>query len=259
MSPNNIKAAMLRGETVVAMWSSTGSPDLAEAAVHRGWPTILIDNEHGVGNLDTAVAIHRAVLAAGGDCIIRVPSSDPTHLKLVADRGFRSIMVPMINTAADAKAIADATRYPPRGMRGYAAPVVRGSYFGANGSYMRTAHEDFLLIAQIEHKDAVDNIKEIAAVDGIDCLFLGPNDMAGSIGKLEELDHPDVLALCERVEKETLAAGKLFGSIVRPERPPVKLKEVGCTLIAGPSDLSIFLKGAVDARADFPFIKNPAD
>ncbi|GAB5373630.1 MAG: aldolase/citrate lyase family protein [Acuticoccus sp.] len=250
MTPNPIIAALGRGETIVAMWLETGSPDLAEAAVHRGWPVILVDNEHGVASLDDAVAIHRAVRSAGGEVILRVPSDDPTYLKLVLDRGFRAVMVPMVNTKEAAKALADACYYPPRGNRGYAAPIVRASGYGANPDYRRDAHDDLLLIAQVEHVEAVDNIAEIAATDGIDALFIGPNDLAGSIGKLEELDHPDVLALCERAEEAILKSGKYLGSITRPTRNTAELHKRGCRIIAGPSDIGIFLAGATAAHKD---------
>lgn len=251
MTPNPILAALKRGETIVAMWLQTGSPDLAEAAVQRGWPWLLVDNEHGVASLDKAVEIHRAVRAVGGEVILRVPSTDPAYLKLVLDRGFRAVMVPMVNTAEAAKALADACYYPPRGSRGYAAPVVRASGYGANRDYRRDAHDDLLLIAQIEHVDAVENIAQIAATDGIDALFIGPNDLAGSIGRLEELDHPDVLALCEKAEEAILKSGKYLGSITRPGRTTAELHKRGCRIVAGPSDISLFLAAASAAHDEY--------
>lgn len=254
MMPNPVKAALRRGETVKLMWSSTGSPDLAEAAVHIGWPFILIDTEHGVSGLDSAVAVHRAVLSAGGDAVIRVPSADPTHLKRVLDRGFRSIMVPMVNTPEDAKALVAACRYPPRGRRGYAASVVRASAYGTVPDYVANANDDLLLIAQIEDIGAVDRIPEIAAVEGIDSLFLGPNDLAGSMGLLERLDHPDAMAAYERVEEKVLASGKWLGEIPRPGRTPEELHRAGCRLIAGPMDIKIFLTGAKAALEEFSFL-----
>ena len=251
MTPNPILEALKRDETVVAMWLETGSPDLAEAAVHRGWPTILIDNEHGVASLEQAVTIHRAVRSAGGEVILRVPSADPALLKLVLDRGFRAIMVPMVNTVEAAQELARVCYYPPLGSRGYAAPIVRASGYGANRDYRRNCHDDLLLIAQIEHVDAVENIADIAATPGIDALFIGPNDLAGSIGRLEELNHPDVLALCERAEQQILQSGKWLGSIVRPGRSAADLSKLGCRLVAGPSDIGIFLAGADAAHEQF--------
>jgi 4-hydroxy-2-oxoheptanedioate aldolase len=253
MHENPIKAALKRGETVCAMWVSTGSPDVVEAAVRLGWKAIIVDNEHGVADLDGAVALHRAALAAGGDIILRIPSYDPTMLKLVLDRGIRSIMCPMVNSAEEAEAFVAACRYPPRGRRGYAAPIVRGSGWGTVPNYKDTAHEELLLIAQIEHREAVPNIAAMAAVDGIDALLLGPNDLAGTYGKLEKLDDPEMLALYEEVEKAVVASGKWFGSIVRPGRTPRELHEVGCRIIAGPSDIGLFLGAAREALAEFTF------
>ncbi|MEM8852996.1 MAG: aldolase/citrate lyase family protein [Pseudomonadota bacterium] len=253
MPPNPILAALKRGETVTAMWSETGSPDLAEAAVRIGWKVIVIDNEHGVASLDKAVEIHRAVLSAGGDVIIRVPSVDPVHLKQVLDRGFRSIMAPMVHDVATAELLVDACRYPPFGSRGYAAPIVRASGYGTTPDYVKTANDELLLIAQIEHKDAVENLADIAAVDGINALLLGPNDLAGSHGLLERLDHPDMMALYERVEKETIASGRWFGSICRPGRSARDLHELGCRIIVGPADIGLFLAGAREALDEFQF------
>ena len=253
MTPNPIKAALQRGETIIGMWHATGSPDLAEAAVKIGWNVLFLDNEHGIANLETAVDIHRAALAAGGDVIIRVPSADPVHLKRVLDRGFRSIMVPMVNSADEARALANACRYPPRGQRGYAAPIVRGSGWGTETEYTQKAHEELLLIAQIEHIDAVDDVAAIASVDGIDAIFIGPNDLAGSMGLLERLDDPRVLEACAKVEQETLSAGKVLGSIPRPGRSVQDLHDLGCRLVAGPGDIMIFLEGARAARKTFAF------
>ncbi len=248
---NPIKAALKRGEVVPGIWCHTGSPDLAEAAARLGWPSVYVDLEHGPIGLDQAVHIHRAVLSAGGDVVLRVPSNDPVVLKHALDRGFRTIMVPMVNSAAEAEALANACRYPPAGERGYAAAVVRGSGYGVMEGYLARANDELLLIAQIEHVEAVPKIAEIAAVPGIDALFIGPNDLAGSIGKLERLGEPDVLALCETVERETLASGVYLGSILRPGRTYGDLVKVGAQLIAGPSDVALFVEGARGALAGF--------
>ncbi|MEM9223177.1 MAG: aldolase/citrate lyase family protein [Pseudomonadota bacterium] len=251
MQPNPIRAAMASGNTVIAMWMALGSPEIAEAAVRHGWRTLLVDNEHGASNLDRAVEIHRAALSGGGDVILRVPSANPDYLKHVTDRGFRTIMAPMINTAEDAETFTKACRYPPLGTRGYSAPTVRASGYGADPNYRARSHEDLLLIAQIEHTEAVKNLDAIAAVDGIDVLFTGPNDLAGSIGQLENLGHPDVLALCEKVEETVLKSGKWLGSIPRPGRTAQELHALGCRLIAGPLDINIFTAGARAALDDY--------
>ena len=253
MTPNPIKAALRRGETVRGLWIQSGSADIAEAAVRHGWRVLFVDNEHGASDLGAAVAIHRAALSAGGDVVLRVPAADPVILKHALDRGFRSIMAPMIEDAAAAKGFAQASLYPPRGRRGYAAGVVRASGFGADGGYAREGHDDLLLIAQIESLAAAAAIPGIAAVEGIDMLFLGPNDFSGTMGMLERLGAPEVLEALEKAENAILASGRWLGSIPRPGRTARELHERGVRMIADPSDIALFCAAASAALASYDF------
>ncbi len=189
---NRLKRQLAEGQTIRALWCEIGSPALAEAAVYSGWPVILVDNEHGTASLETTAHMVRAIEAAGGQAIVRVPWNDQIYLKRILDLGVRSLMIPMICDRAAAEAAVASCRYPPQGLRGYAAPIVRASQYGMNTNYIHEASDELLLIAQIEHVDAIPNIADIAAVDGIDLLFIGPNDLAGSAGKLERLDEPGV-------------------------------------------------------------------
>ena len=149
--------------------------------------------------------------------ILRVPEGSDALLKRVLDRGFRSIIVPMVNSAQEAARIAAACRYPPLGRRGYAAPVVRGSGFGSVPGYaLHAAAEELLLIVQCEHADAVAGIEALAAVDGVDMVFIGPNDLAGSMGLLEQLEAPALHAAFQRVEQAVAASGKMLGTITGP-------------------------------------------
>jgi 4-hydroxy-2-oxoheptanedioate aldolase len=127
---NRLKARLKAGETVCGAWLEFGSTDVAEAMVRCGWDVIVVDCEHGCAGVEAAGELIRAVEAAGGDAILRVPVGDDATLKRALDRGARSIMVPMVNDAATARQVASACRYPPLGRRGYAAPIVRASGFG---------------------------------------------------------------------------------------------------------------------------------
>ncbi|MCF3642069.1 aldolase/citrate lyase family protein [Rhizobium sp. TRM95111] len=212
---NRIKQRLLAGEFVTGAWSEMGSPDNAEAMVRNGWPVILIDGEHGIGDLEQWVAVARAVEAAGGDVILRVPHAEQWMLNRALDRGFRSILVPRVNSAQEARAIAGFCRYPPHGSRGYAAPIVRASGFGARSGYaLEEAHHELLLMIQCEHVDAVENIAEIAAVPGIDAIFIGPNDLSGSISHLERMLEPEPQALIKKVEAECDRQGRMLATIL---------------------------------------------
>lgn len=247
---NRLKARLTAGETVCGAWLEFGSPEVAEAMVRAGWDVIVVDCEHGCAGVEAAAGLIRAVEGAGGEAILRVPSGDDATLKRALDRGARSIMVPMVNDAATARQVATACLYPPLGRRGYAAPIVRASGFGAVADYRANAHEDLFLMAQIEHVSAVEDFEAIMATPGVDMGFVGPNDLAGSIGLLERLDHPDVLAQLGRIEAAARAGGKLLGTITGQGRGWKALETLGYRLIVGPNDISMLTAAARAAAAE---------
>lgn len=247
---NRLKQRLLSGETVTAAWSEMGSPDNAEAMASNGWPVIVIDGEHGIGDLETWVAIARAVEAAGGEVVLRVPEATEALLKRVLDRGFRSIMVPQVNTAEHAAAIASWCRYPPVGRRGYAAPIVRASRHGAVADYARRAHEELLLLVQIEHHEAVANLAAISAVPGVDMLFVGPNDLSASIDRLETMEAEETQAMLKHVEAEASRLGAMLGTVTGGGRTIGDLARLGYRLIVAPNDVSLLVAGARAAAAE---------
>ncbi|UPA27636.1 HpcH/HpaI aldolase family protein [Shinella oryzae] len=247
---NPIKQRILAGETVTAAWSEMGSPDNAEAMVMNGWPVIVIDGEHGIGGIEEAVHVARAVEAAGGEVVMRVPDGSETTLKRVLDRGIRSLIVPQVNTADYARSIAEFCTYPARGRRGYAAPIVRASRYGARPDYASNAHDELLLMVQIEHHQAVENLAAIAAVPGIDMLFVGPNDLAASIGKMERMLEPEPQALLKTIEDGAAKAGKPLGTIVGAGRDFADLARLGYRFIIGTNDVSLIVNGARQAAAE---------
>lgn len=241
---NHIKEMLQNGQTVRSIWAETGNSAIVEAAVHAGWPVILIDNEHGTASLETTIHMVRAIESAGGHAIVRIPWNDRVYLKKILDLGIQSIMIPMICDKAEAESAVAACRYPPQGYRGYAAPMVRASQYGANPEYAKEANDDLLLIAQIEHVDAIPNISEIADVDGIDLLFIGPHDLAGSMGKLECLKDKDVRDAIVEIEDRIVNSGALMGTLPQPGVSLAQLQERGHRLIIGPADIGIFMDSA---------------
>ena len=243
-NPNRLKARLAAGETVTGAWLEFGSPDVAEAMVRAGWDVIVVDCEHGAAGLESAWGLIRAVEAAGGEAVLRVPDLTEATFKRALDRGARSIMAPMVNDAATAAQVASFCRYPPLGRRGYAAPIVRASGFGARPDYRATAHEELLLMVQVEHVDAVRDLEAIAAVPGVDMAFVGPNDLAGSIGLLERLTDPKVAALLDDIERRAAAAGLMLGTITGEGRDWAALTRLGYRLIVGPNDISLLTAAA---------------
>lgn len=245
---NRLKARLAAGETVCAAWLEFGAPEVAEALVHSGWNVIVIDCEHGSAGLEDGMKLIRAVEAAGGEAVVRVPDGQEATLKRALDRGVRSLMVPMVNSPEIAASVAAFCRYPPLGRRGYAAPIVRASDYGVRADYAATAHEELLLMVQIEHIDAVRDLDAIMAVPGVDMGFVGPNDLAGSMNLLERMEDPASLAALAEIENKADARGAMLGTIVGAGRGYADLRKLGYRFIVGPNDISL-LVGAARAAA----------
>jgi 4-hydroxy-2-oxoheptanedioate aldolase len=238
-----LKRRLADGESLLGVWIETGSAVNAEILAGLGFDFLLIDLEHGQGDVGDAIAMLRA--GANAPCVVRVPSADPTFLKRILDAGASALMVPSVESAAEAEAVVQACRYPPRGRRGYAASAVRASGYGVDVGYMRRAHDDLLLIVQIESAAAVARAAEICAVDGVDAPFLGVNDMAGSIGCLEELDHPDVRVLVREAQAAMRASGKPMGTVPRTGAGWRDLLESGYQFIPFASDVGLLREGGL--------------
>jgi len=234
---NGLKKKLNDGKAVIGMWASLANSTVAEMASHVGYDFIIIDNEHGQMTLETTIDMLRAVETGPAEPMVRVPGQDPDFLKRLLDAGVCSFMVPMVNTAEQAQAIVSACRYPPRGVRGYAAPAVRGSRYGIDEDYLDWAHEELFLCLQIETTEAVGNAEAIAAIDGVDMLFIGASDLSGSLGVLGQTAHPDVLAEMEKVKQAAGKHGKTLGTIPRPGTTTAELAKDGYLLGAGSVDI----------------------
>jgi 4-hydroxy-2-oxoheptanedioate aldolase len=244
--PNTLKARLKAGESVYGAWVGSCSPGNTEILGHVGFDFLVIDQEHGAGEMADAVAALQAAESSGTPCIVRAPWNDPIWLKRILDAGAEAVMIPSVENAALAAAAVRACRYPPQGTRGYAAGVVRASTFGLEPNYIDKANENLLIVVQIESAAAVEHADEICAVEGVDVVFIGVNDLAGSIGRLEQLDHPDVRSLVRRVEDIILASGKPMGTVPSAGASWKQLFERGYRMVVGPHDI-ILLRDAARA------------
>jgi len=157
-----MKRKLLQGHNVLGCWTSFGSPQIAELLAMTGFDFLLFDQEHGLGDSTSLVALLQAIAPTATSSVVRIPSNDPVYLKRVLDAGVEGVMIPQVETAAEAKAAVDACRYPPRGRRGSSIGSCRASNYGiAAGEYRKTADDEVLIIAQIESVKAVENIDAI--------------------------------------------------------------------------------------------------
>ncbi len=176
------------------MWVSSGSPLVAEICAGAGLDWVLIDMEHSPNGLEAVLAQLQAVAAYPVTPVVRVPIGDVVTIKQVLDLGAQNILVPMISSAAEAQAVVDAVRYPPRGRRGVGSALARSARWNRVDGYLADADAYVSVFVQVETAGGVDNAAAIAAVDGIDGVFVGPSDLAASMGLLGQQTHPDVTA-----------------------------------------------------------------
>jgi 4-hydroxy-2-oxoheptanedioate aldolase len=249
---NKLKRRLAAGDQLYGVWLGMGDPGVAELLAWSGYDFAIIDQEHGQGALTDAVALMRACATAGCPVIVRVPWNDQVYLKRILDAGASSIMIPMVETAEEARAAVAACRYPPAGRRGYAAPAMRCSRYGFIPDYRARANDELLLLAQIESAAAAAAAEAICSVDGIDMGFIGVNDMGGSIGRLEQLDLPEVRALVDQAEAGIRRAGKPLGTVPSSGADTLALFRNGYQLVGGAGDAPLLREAA---KADISRIR----
>ena len=231
------------GERLFGTWCNLGSSIAAEIAGLSGFDWVLIDLEHGSGDYGDLVHQIQAVSATPAAPVVRIAWNDPVAFKRVLDLGASGIMVPYVQSAEEAAAAVRAMRYPPAGVRGVAL-LNRATSFGAGfGDYVQRADRELLTIVQIETPRAVENAAEIAAVDGVDVLFVGPLDLSTGLGVQGRYDEPVYLEALDRVARAAARAGKASGILLLGSQALAATVERGMTFIALGSDGGLVANG----------------
>jgi len=249
---NPLKQRFSESGTLFGLWLSLGSADAAEALAHAGFDWLCIDMEHSPNDSADVVAQRRAIAAAHlpSEPIVRVPAAEGWIVKRVLDAGARTLMFPNVESAADAQRIVRLTQYPTAdvrdGLRG-AAGAVRAAAYGMRRDYMTTANAQIATIVQIESAAALEAVDAIAATPGIDCLFIGPADLAASLGHLGDSKHPDVQAAIDRVVAAAKRAGIASGIFALDVASARQYAQAGIKVIALASDAMWLLKATRQA------------
>lgn len=233
-----------RPRAMLGLWQALATPYTAEICARAGFDWLLFDGEHAPNTAQTLLAQLQAVTPFPLHPIARVPIGDPVHIKQYLDIGFSTLLVPMVDSADQARAIVAASRFPPRGTRGVASATSRASGFGSDANYLKDAHDRVGIIAQIESGAALEQVEAIAAVEGIDGLFVGPADLAASLGHLGHPRHPDVQAAIESARLAIAAAGKPAGIFALDADDARHRAEQGFTFISIGTDIGLLAKGA---------------
>lgn len=243
---NTLKRRLAAGKKALGCWLQGESILAAELVGCVGYDFAIIDHEHAPGNFVSAIGLIQAASANGTTVMMRVPWNDMVYLKRALDTGIEGVMIPMVETAEQARAAVAACRYPPRGIRGNATGSIRGADFGlSQRKYLETCHDNLVIMCQVETVKTVENIPDIARVEGVDVLFIGPNDLAASIGKPSRFDDREAMALLHRAEQAIKGAGKLMAAVPFGPYSWQDLFDRGYDLVVGAGDLALIRNGAL--------------
>ena len=229
---------LLRQKTPLGTWLMAAAPTTGEALGHTGFDFLVVDMEHVAIEFSDLAHILRAIGCTAAAPVVRLAWNDQVMVKRAMDAGAETLMLPFIQNADEARAAVSFMRYPPHGVRGVAA-VHRGSRFGTLPGYLANAHERAFSILQLETPEAVANLDAIAAVDGVDAVFVGPGDLSAAMGHIGNIAHPEVQALIAHAARSAARAGKPIG-IVGPNPAMVgQFLEYGYSFAAVASDLGM--------------------
>ena len=200
MKANALKRKLQKQEITVGTWVTLGHTSVAEIMAKAGFEWLVVDMEHSVITLDVAQQLIQVMEGCGVIPLVRVGENTPNIIKRVMDAGAYGVIVPMINTEEQAEAAVKAVKYPPMGTRGVGLARAQG-YGSTFDEYASSVNEESIVIAQVEHIEAVKNLDSVLSVEGIDGCIIGPYDLSGSLGVPGNFDHPEVLAALEKVEQ----------------------------------------------------------
>lgn len=251
LPPNLFKAAVARGGPQYGIWAGFGTGYAAELGASAGYDWMVIDGEHAPNTVPSILAQLQAVAPYATAPVVRPVNGDPALIKQLLDVGAQTLMVPMVETAEQAHALVRAMRYSPHGIRGVGGGLVRASRWGDVADYMARAHEELCLIVQVETQLGVENVEAIAAVEGVDAVFVGPMDLSAALGYPGETSHPEVQRHIEHAIQATLAANKACGILAPLEADARRYAALGCHFIAVALDVILLRQAAVDTLARY--------
>lgn len=246
---NEFKQALKAGKPQIGIWSSLCSPISAEVLADAGFDWVLLDTEHSPNELPMVQAQLQAMTGGSATAVVRPAWNDMVLIKRYLDIGAQTLLLPYVQTVEEAQNAVRYTRYPPQGVRGVAGST-RAAGYGRIKDYMKRAHEELCVLVQAETRLALKNLDAIAAVEDIDGVFIGPNDLAADLGHLGNWQHPDVWKAMEDAAKRIRKAGKAPGILVG-EADGKRCLDMGFLFVAVGADVGMLARGAEALAAKF--------
>jgi len=247
LAPNRFKRGLAALTPQIGFWLNFASANVTEVCARAGFDWLLIDMEHSANDLPEVVDHLRALEGGTAEPVVRVPWNEPVLVKRLMDQGARSFLFPFVQSAEEARRAVAATRYPPRGIRGFAG-TTRANHYARVPDYAKKAEDEVCVLVQAETLTAVAAIEAIAAVDGIDGIFIGPADLAASMGHIGDTQHPDVQGAILAAGARIRSAGKAPGFLSLREDETRKVLAGGFVFVAVGTDVALFAR-QVDALA----------
>lgn len=247
---NTFKRALKAGKPQIGLWCSTCSSYVVEALAGSGFDWLLIDTEHAPNDLQQVMAQLQATLGSPSHPIVRPAWNDIVLVKRYLDAGAQSLLIPYVQTEAEARNAVAYTRYPPHGVRGVGG-TTRATRFGRVKDYFARAADEICVLVQVETAQGLANLEAIASVEGVDGVFVGPADLAAGLGHLGEPTHPDVLKAIEDAFRRIRDCGKAPGFLTGDERLARRCLELGCLFVAVGADLQMLARETEKLAARF--------
>lgn len=248
---NRFKTALQSRNAQIGLWLSLANSYTAELCATAGFDWLLLDSEHAPNDVRAILQQLQAVAAYASHPIVRPVTGDVALIKQLLDIGAQTLLIPMVDTAEQAQHMVAATRYPPEGIRGVGSAAARASRWGQRTDYLTRANDEICLLVQAETRTALDNLEAICAVDGVDGVFIGPADLAASLGHRGNPGHPEVQAAIEDAMRRIIASGKAAGTLVSDNALARRYLDLGCTFVAVGLEARLLAVAARALRAEF--------
>jgi 4-hydroxy-2-oxoheptanedioate aldolase len=251
MPLNTFKRALAAGETQIGLFLGLANAYSAEVVATAGFDWLLIDGEHGPNDLRSVIAQLQALAPYSVRPVVRTVNHDVARIKQLLDGGVQSLMVPMVESAAEAQALVRAMRYPPHGLRGVGTALARAARWNGVEGYFKKADEEMCLVVQIESMAGLAALGEIVQVEGVDGVFIGPSDLAASMGHLGNPGHPEVKAAVEGALSTISAAGKAAGVFSADPAAAAAYRAIGARFLLVGVDTLLLRNAAVALASRF--------
>lgn len=246
--PNSFKRDLRAGKKLIGCWSSLSNAITTEVLGVAGFDWILLDGEHSPNDIATFIPQLMALKDSASAPVVRPSSNNVVEIKRLLDAGFYNFLVPFVESVDEAKRAVSATRYPPQGIRGVSVSQ-RSNRYGTVPDYFKSINEHICVMVQIESRAGVAAARDIAALDGVDGIFVGPSDLAAGLGHLGNAGHPEVQAAMASIFADAKACGKPIGILAPVEADARRYMAMGATFVAVGSDLGVF-RSATQALRD---------